>query len=148
MNELEDKINPGIFVVNDNNQDRKSWSCLGQPCSTSLTVFLSQRFVNLLIIFHCLWRIHLSESCVESTARDGIFCSAAEYILPLTGLWTGYFCSTKNRVFLSLVVPSETGKSQVIYNWLKNGLFHTKFDKTYFLSTFSTSLRCYAKGNW
>ena len=40
--------------------------------------------------------------------------------------------SPKNRVFISLVGPSETGKSQLFYNWLKIGTFHPKFDKTYF----------------
>ena len=40
--------------------------------------------------------------------------------------------STKNRVFNSLVGPSETGKSQLIYNWLEIGTFQPKFDKIYF----------------
>ena len=40
--------------------------------------------------------------------------------------------STKNRVFISLVGPSETGKLQRIYNWLKIGTFQAKFDKIYF----------------
>ena len=40
--------------------------------------------------------------------------------------------STKNRVFISLVGPSESGKSQLIYNWLKIGTFQPKFDKRYF----------------
>ena len=40
--------------------------------------------------------------------------------------------STKNRVFISLVGPSETGKSQLIYNWLKIGTFQPKFDKIFF----------------
>ena len=40
--------------------------------------------------------------------------------------------STKNRVFISLVGPSETGKTQLIYNWLKVGTFQSKFDKIYF----------------
>ena len=40
--------------------------------------------------------------------------------------------STKNRVFISLVGPSETGKPQLIYNWLKNGKFQPKFDEIYF----------------
>ena len=40
--------------------------------------------------------------------------------------------STKNVVFISMVGPSETGKSQVIYNWLKIGNFQPKFDKIYF----------------
>ena len=35
-------------------------------------------------------------------------------------------------VFISLVGPSETGKSQLIYNWLKIGIFQPKFDKIYF----------------
>ena len=35
----------------------------------------------------------------------------------------------KNRVFISFVGPSETGMSQLIYNWLKNGTFQPKFDK-------------------
>ena len=37
--------------------------------------------------------------------------------------------STKSRVFISLVGPSETGKLQLIYNWLKIGTFQRKFDK-------------------
>ena len=39
--------------------------------------------------------------------------------------------STKNRVFISFVGPSETGKSPVIYNWLKIGTFQPKFDEIY-----------------
>ena len=31
-----------------------------------------------------------------------------------------------------MVGPSETGKSQLIYNWLKIGTFQPKFDKRYF----------------
>ena len=40
--------------------------------------------------------------------------------------------STKNRVFISLVGPSETEKLQLNYNWLKIGKFQPKFDKIYF----------------
>ena len=49
---------------------------------------------------------------------------------------------TKNRVFISLVGPSETGKSQLklIYNWLKNGIFQPKFDKIYFFYQYSQTL--------
>ena len=48
--------------------------------------------------------------------------------------------STRNRVFISLVGPSETGKSQLIYNWLKIGTFQPKFDKIYFFYQHSQSL--------
>ena len=48
--------------------------------------------------------------------------------------------STKNRVFISLVGPSETGKLQLIYNWLKIGTFQPKFDKIYFFYQHSQPL--------
>ena len=48
--------------------------------------------------------------------------------------------STKNRVFISLVGPSETGKSQLIYIWLKIGTFQPKFDKSYFFYQHSQPL--------
>ena len=41
--------------------------------------------------------------------------------------------STKNRVFISLVGPSKTGKWQLFYNWLNIGTFQPNFDKIYFL---------------
>ena len=40
--------------------------------------------------------------------------------------------STKNRVFISLIGPSEIGKSQLIYSGLTIGTFHPDFDKIYF----------------
>ena len=36
-----------------------------------------------------------------------------------------------NRVFISVVSPSVTEKSQLRHNWLKNGTFQRKFDKIY-----------------
>ena len=48
--------------------------------------------------------------------------------------------STKNRVFISLVGPSETGKSKLIYNWLKIGTFQPEFDKIYFFNQHSQPL--------
>ena len=38
----------------------------------------------------------------------------------------------KNRVFISLVGPAETGKKQLIYNWLKIETFQLKFDHIHF----------------
>ena len=58
MTDQEDNINLGKIVFDDNNQERKSCACLGQTCSRSLIVFLSQLFVILLIISGCFWRIH------------------------------------------------------------------------------------------
>ena len=48
--------------------------------------------------------------------------------------------STKNRVFISSVGPSETEKSQLIYNWLRIGTFQPMFDKIYFFYQHSQPL--------
>ena len=82
MTDQEDKTILGKIVVDDNNQEGKSWACLGQSCSRSLIVFLSQLFVTLLIIIGCFWRILLSKTFDESTVWVGIFCSAVGYTLP------------------------------------------------------------------
>ena len=82
MTDQEDNIELSKIVFDDNNQERISWACLGQTCSRYLYVFLSQLFVNLLIIFGCFWRNHLSKTCDESTIWVRILCSAAGYILP------------------------------------------------------------------
>ena len=47
---------------------------------------------------------------------------------------------TKSPVFISWVGPSETGESQLLYNWLKIGTFQPKFDKTYFFYQHSQPL--------
>ena len=48
--------------------------------------------------------------------------------------------STKNRVFISLAGPSQTGKPQLVYNWLKIGTLQPKFDKIYFFYLHSQPL--------
>ena len=48
--------------------------------------------------------------------------------------------ATKNRVFMSMVGPSESGKTQLIYEWLTNGTFQPKFDKIYFFYQYYQSL--------
>ena len=69
MTDQKNITNLGKNVFDNNNQARKSRACLGQTCSRSLIVFLSQLFVILLIIFGCFWRIHLSKTCDESTVE-------------------------------------------------------------------------------
>ena len=41
--------------------------------------------------------------------------------------------STKIRMFISLVGPSESGKRYLIHEWLKVGTFQPKFDPISFL---------------
>ena len=40
--------------------------------------------------------------------------------------------STKERIFISLVGPSGSGKSHLIYDWLVFGTFQPEFDKNYY----------------
>ena len=134
MTDQEYKIDLGIIAFDDNNQDRKSWACLGQTCSRYSIGFLSQLLAILLIIFGCFWRIHLSITCDESTVRAGILRSASGYIFTLTKIMN-YKISTKNRVFIPLVDLSESVKSRLVYNWLKNGTFQPNFDKISLINT-------------
>ena len=82
MPDHTDNIDLEKIVFDDQNVERKLWSCLGQTSSRSLIVFLSQFFVILLIVCGCFWRIHLAKTCDESTVWVGVLCSAAGYILP------------------------------------------------------------------
>ena len=40
--------------------------------------------------------------------------------------------STKERIFISLVGPSGSGKSHLIFDWLKIGTFQPAFDKNFY----------------
>ena len=48
--------------------------------------------------------------------------------------------TTSTRVFVSLVGPSKTEKSQFFYYWLKVVTFQPKFDKSYFFYQHSQPL--------
>ena len=48
--------------------------------------------------------------------------------------------STKERIFISLVGPSGSGKSHLIHEWLTTGTFQPEFDKIYYLSQHYQSL--------
>ena len=66
----ETNLNLEKVVFDGNNSERNSWTCVGQTCSRSLIVFLSQFFIILLIILGSFWRIHLATSCEESTVLE------------------------------------------------------------------------------
>ena len=82
MPDHTDHINLDKIVFDDQNVERLLWSCLGQTCSRSLILFLSQFFVKLLIVCGCFRPIHMAKTCDESTVWVGILCSAAGFISP------------------------------------------------------------------
>ena len=45
---------------------------------------------------------------------------------------------TNERVFISLVRPSGSGKSHLIFDWLKIGTFQPAFDKIFFYQHYRT----------
>ena len=67
MTDHEDETSLGNFVFDDKNQENKSWSSLRQTCSRSLTVFLSQLFVNLV---DYLWLILENSSFKKSVTNQ------------------------------------------------------------------------------
>ena len=130
ITQQEDSIFLDKNVFDSNNQEWKSWSCLRQTCFSYLVVFSSQLFVGSLVafeqfIFQKLVTSHLVgwESCVVQLSTN---CQNQDY--------ENNFLSTKKTVFMSLVGPSEAGKSQIFYNWLKIGTFKTNFDQTNFFN--------------
>ena len=131
MTQLEDKIYLDNIVFGDNNPERKAWSCLGQTCSRSLIVFLSQLFVDLLIIFGCFC-IRLSETCDESTVWVEILCTAARYILLSASLWTKSFLQKIESLFPWLVPPKLKYR-----NWFTNGWTLEHFNQILTKITFS-----------
>ena len=80
--------------------------------------------------FKVLWRINcLGWNFVQCGRTHFVFTKIMNKLI-----------SSKNRVFVSLVGPSETGKSQLIHNWLKIGTFQPKFHKIYFFNQHSQLL--------
>ena len=131
MTDQEDNINLGKSVLDYNNQERISWACLGQTYSISLIVFLP----TFCYFVDHLWM--LSENSPLKNLRR-INCLGWHFVQCGRIHFTvtkamNKLLSTENRVFISLVGPYETGNSQLLYNWLKNGTFQPKFDKIYFL---------------
>ena len=126
MPDHTDYINLNLLIFDDQNVERRSWSCLGQTCSRSLIVFLSQFFVKPLKICGCFWRIHLTKTCDESTVWVGVLCCRIHFTFTK---FMNELNSTKNRNFIPLVGPSESGKTYVIHEWLKVQTFQPKFDK-------------------
>ena len=100
MPDHTNNINLDKIVSDDQKVGRGSWSCLGQTCSRSVVVFLSQFYEILLIICVCFWRIHLAKTCDESTIWVGTLCSAAGYILPSPKIRTSNF-SKKPHFYIS-----------------------------------------------
>ena len=129
MTDQEENINLGKIVFDDNNQDKKSWSCLRQTCSRSLIVFLSQLFVIFLsssvafgeITFQKLVTSQLSglEFCV---LQQDTICPHQDYeqvnFYKKSSLYSNGWSLRNWKIAVDLQLA-------------KRGTFQTKFDKIY-----------------
>ena len=139
MTDQEDNNHLGKIVFEDNNQEKNSWACF---------------WTNLFQIADCvsvptfcyfvdhLWML-LENSPLKNLRRINqlgwIFVQCGRIHFTLTKAMNKLIF-TKNRVFISLVDPSKTGKSQPNYIWLKIGTFQPKFDKIYIFCQHSQPL--------
>ena len=73
-------------------------------------------------------RIMFSTTCEETTVWE-LFYQVQSVIFYLL---QSYETSTKERFFISLVGPIGSGKSHLIFDWLKVGTFQQAFDKFFY----------------
>ena len=73
----------------------------------------------------------------NTLGKNFVYCSWIYFTITKT---MNKLFSTKNGIFLSLVGPSVTGNSQLIYNWLKNGDIKPKSVKICYFYQHSQSL--------
>ena len=119
MTDQKDKNNLGKVVFDDNSQERKSWFCLGQTCSRSLIVFLSQLFDILLIISGCFWRIHVLKTC-DNQLFGLEFCAVRQDIFyPHQDNEQVNFYKKSSLFFMGCSVRTRKNKAnlQLAINW-------------------------------
>ena len=128
MTDQEDNLILHKIDFDDNNQERKSWACSGKPVPGHWLCFCP----NFLVF--CWSSLDAFE---EITSQKLETNQRLHFTLTKS---MNNLISTKNRVFIYLVGPSETGKLQPIYKWLKIGTIQRKFDKIYFFYQHSQPL--------
>ena len=62
--------------------NEKSWKLFGRTCNRSLSVFLCQFFVIILMLVCAIVRVMLSKICDETTVWVAILSSTVGYIVP------------------------------------------------------------------
>ena len=105
---LEDKIDLGKVVFDDNNRNRISCYCLGQTCPNIFSFCWSSLGAFGEFTFKNFWR---------KTLWVGFLCSAARYFLPSPRLWTQYFLHKTESSFFWVVLPKLENRSFFTNGW-------------------------------
>ena len=104
----------GRIVFDDNSQETKPCSCLGQSYSRILVASLSQLYVSLLIIFVCFLEFIFQKRVTNQVLRLELCEVQQDTIKPQQDY--EQINSTETWVLISLVGPCETKKSQPKHN--------------------------------
>ena len=132
MTDQEDNFNLRKVFFDDNTRERNLWSCLGRTCPRLWLSFCPNfcYLVDYLLLllenipFQKMWRNYWSIEISD-------LCSRIHFTLTKSMNRSIFL---KNRVFSSLVGSFETGKLQIIYNWIKLGTFQPKVG-SFFVNT-------------
>lgn len=80
--EVDNDVNLGNLVFDENNQERRSWKFFGHKLSRSAAVFVFQCTVILSLLFCAVVRIIISKSCEETTIWVTLLTSSIAFVLP------------------------------------------------------------------
>ena len=81
VDQSDKPVNSGNFVFDEENHEQISWNLFGRPFNRSLSVFLCQFFVIVLMLVCAIVRLMLSTACEETTVWVAILSSTVGYIL-------------------------------------------------------------------
>ena len=119
MTNQENKTILGKILIVDTNQEGKSWSCLGESCSRSLIVFLSQLFDTSLIVFGCFPRIHLSKIGIKKMFKWDVCAVQQDTFYPHQKYeHNSFYTKSRLQLFgLTIRDGKMTNCSQMAQNW-------------------------------
>ena len=147
MPDHTDKINLDEIVFDNQNVERRSWSCLGQACSRSSIVFLSQFFVILLTTCSC-FGVYIWPRLVTNLKFGLESCAAQQDTFYLHQSYEQVNFYKKPHFYIS--GWTERFWQNVLDTWVFESwnILTQVWQNLFFLSTPPTTLICYAKRNW
>ena len=147
MTDQKDKIYLSIIVFDENNQKKKSWSCLRQTCSISL-MLISPNF----FWFCWLSLIALGEFTFWKLVKNQLF-GQKFFVVQLTTFYNHQvyeqlIFQKKSHLYI-VGRPMREKLVAICLQLAQNWNVSTKvWQNLLFSSTLATILRCYAERNW
>ena len=143
MNDQEDKNHLGKNEFDDNDQERRSWDCLGQTCSWPLLVFLWFCSLSLVAFEEFIFR-----KLVTNQLFGWKFCAGQQDTFYPHQNYEQVSLYKKSRLFIIGRCIRDGKATTCLQVTLKWNFLTKTWQKLLFLSTLSDTLWCYAKRNW